>query len=72
VQRQSDLPHAQAVAQVHTGSQLQLQSWQLQEAFNETADSVGLVFIDLVFMDGDGAANGILHGKTKNQSSARE
>jgi len=40
------MPQAQAVAQVQTGLQLQLQFWQLQEALDETVDLVGFVFMD--------------------------
>ena len=48
-QSQPAMPQAQEVAQVQTGSQLQLQFWQLQEAWDETGDLVGFVFMcDLV------------------------
>ena len=40
------MSQAQAVAQVQTGVQLQLQFWQLQEALDETVDLVGFVFMD--------------------------
>jgi hypothetical protein len=34
------------VAQVQTGSQLQVQFWQPQEALDEIGESIGFVFID--------------------------
>lgn len=45
-QLQPAMPQVQAVAQVQTGLQLQLQFWQLQEAFAETGDLVFFVFMD--------------------------
>ena len=39
------MPQAQAVAQVQTGLQLQLQFWQVQEALDENVDLVGFVFM---------------------------
>lgn len=39
------MPQAQAVPQVQTGSQLQVQFWQLHEALVETLDLVVFVFI---------------------------
>ena len=40
------MSQAQAVAQVQTGLQLQLQFWQSQEALDKTLDLAGFVFMD--------------------------
>lgn len=65
LQSQPLMSHAQAVAQVQTGLQLQLQFWQSQEAFTEAADLVVFVFIGDGFIPVDGAALRILQAREK-------
>lgn len=46
LQAQPVMPQSQAVAQVQTGVQSQVQLWQLQETLDETVEGVGFVFMD--------------------------